>query len=163
PATSVASVTGRPISSASRSAAGARESSGTTCPLGRPRWEQSTTRAFRPSRSSIVGRAAPIRVSSVTRPSASGTLKSTRTRTRLPSTSASVTEALLNAISALSPWRSSAWLENLAEQLDAAVRVAPLVVVPGDRLDQVAVADHLGELRVEDRRVRIADDVGRDD
>ncbi len=37
----------------------------------------------------IVGIAARMRESSVTRPSASGTLKSTRTKTRLPATSAS--------------------------------------------------------------------------
>ena len=37
----------------------------------------------------IVGMAARMRESSVTRPSASGTLKSTRTKTRLPATSAS--------------------------------------------------------------------------
>src|SRR3954452_11829306 len=42
-----------------------------------------------------------------------------------------------------------------------AVGVAPLVVVPGDDLDQVAA--HLGELRVEDALVRVGDDVARDD
>ncbi len=44
--------------------------------------------------SSIVGSAALIRVSSSTSPPARGTLKSTRTSTRLPATSASRTLAL---------------------------------------------------------------------
>ncbi|MPM30687.1 hypothetical protein SDC9_77237 [bioreactor metagenome] len=46
-------------------------------------------------------------------------------------------------------------------QVDEAVGVAPLVVVPGDDLD--LVADHLGQARVEDGRVRIGLDVLGDD
>ena len=53
-------------------------------PFGRPRCETRTTRAPRSRSSSIVGSAARIRVSSATWPSSSGTLKSARTRTRLP-------------------------------------------------------------------------------
>ena len=58
---------------------------------GRPRCETRTTFASCLSRSWTVGSAALIRVSSVISPSASGTLRSARTRTRLPSAGASRT------------------------------------------------------------------------
>ena len=53
---------------------------------------------------------------------------------------------------------------DLLEEIGDPGRVAPLVVVPGDHLDRASLAsqDHRRE-RVEDRRVRIADDVARDD
>ena len=60
------------------------ESDGSTLPFGRPRWETRIRAARRSRSNSIVGNAALIRVSSVTRPSSSGTLKSTRTRALLP-------------------------------------------------------------------------------
>ena len=44
-------------------------------------------------------------------------------------------------------------LAHVHGQVDQAVRVAPLVVVPGDDLD--LVADHLGQARVEDALVRV--------
>ena len=47
------------------------------------------------------------------------------------------------------------------DQVDEAVRVAPLVVVPADDLD--LVADDLGEAGVEDAGRRVGDDVRRDD
>ena len=78
-----ASVTSAPVSSASRLAAGLRDSSGSRS-FGRPRWDTRIRRAPRSRSSSIVGSAARMRVSSATAPSSSGTLKSTRTRTRLP-------------------------------------------------------------------------------
>ena len=98
-----------------------------------------SSRAAPRSRSSrSVGSAARIRASSVMfRSSSRGTLKSTRTRTRLPSTSRS---------------SSVRTHEHLLGELDAAVRVAPLVVVPGDDLDQVAL-EHRRQLGVEDRAV----------
>src|SRR6476469_6669829 len=46
-------------------------------------------------------------------------------------------------------------------ELDQPARVAPLVVVPGEHLD-LGAAGHEREARVEDRRVRGLDDVGRD-
>ena len=55
-----------------------------TLPFGRPRCETSTSEAPRSRSGSIVGSAARMRVSSATRPPSSGTLKSTRTSTRLP-------------------------------------------------------------------------------
>ena len=79
-------------------------SSSKPSPLGRPRWLMSTTRA--PSSMSfwIVGSAARMRVSSVTTPSLTGTLKSTRTRTRLPFTLMSSTVFLFNAFISLLPF-----------------------------------------------------------
>ena len=73
---------------------GAIDSSRSSGPVGRPKCEASTNRAPPPRSSSIVGSAATIRVSSATRilpsaPRSSGTLKSTRTSTRLPLTSRS--------------------------------------------------------------------------
>ena len=55
--------------------------------LGRPRCETSTSDDPRSRSSSIVGSAARMRESSVIRRSSSGTLKSTRARTRAPSSS----------------------------------------------------------------------------
>ena len=64
----------------SRSATGPRLSSGRGRPPGRPRCEASTSVAPRSSAWRRVGRAARMRVSSPTAPSAIGTLKSTRIR-----------------------------------------------------------------------------------
>ena len=126
---------------------GASRAPGRPCRPACPDGRRGRSAAPRSRSSSIVGSAARIRVSSATRPPSSGTLKSTRTSTRRPASSASRTLALGNppprasivtVISGCSnPWRLSArsLLEDLAGQLDAAVRVAPLVVVPGDRLD----------------------------
>src|SRR5712692_1378459 len=46
------------------------------------------------------------------------------------------------------------------DQVDDAAGVSPLVVVPGDDLHQIAV-HHLGESRVDDGAVRIAQHVAR--
>ena len=120
-----ASVTSTPSSSPSRSAAGLSENFSST-PFGRPRCASRTSPAAPFSRSSFrVGSAAWMRASSVMlRSSSSGTLKSTRTRTRLPSTSRS---------------SSVRTHQHLLGEVHAAVGVAPLVVVPGDDLDQVAL------------------------
>src|SRR5262245_30516451 len=48
------------------------------------------------------------------------------------------------------------------DQVQHAAGVPPLVVVPGDHLDEVP-PQHLGGWSVEDRRVRTADDVRRHD
>ena len=63
---------------------------GSGFPLGRPRWVARTTAAPRSSRFSNRRQRGRMRVSSATSPSRRGTLKSTRTSTRLPRTSASV-------------------------------------------------------------------------
>src|SRR5690606_19618582 len=121
----------------------------------------------------------------------SGTLKSERTRTRLPrrspresmvfmstpgrgpaararsglrhmTTSACAGRPMRTRTSGFTPRRRrSELLADEHGERDEAVRVAPLVVVPGDDLD--LVADHLGELRVEDALVRVRHDVRRDD
>src|ERR1051326_7249587 len=93
----------------------------------------------------MVGSDARMRVSSSTRPSARGTLKSTRTKTRLPCRSRSRIDSV---IARLKPRAAlNALRDELAQQVDAAVRVAPLVVVPGEDLHEVAV-HHLRVRRV---------------
>jgi len=67
----------------SRSATGRRRMLSWTLPSGRPRWLARMTIAPWASSALIVGSAATIRLSSVILPSSSGTLKSTRTKTRL--------------------------------------------------------------------------------
>src|SRR5712692_4806993 len=51
-------------------------------------------------------------------------------------------------------------LRQESDQVDDAAGVSPLVVVPGDHLHQIAV-HHLGESRVDDGAVRIAQHVAR--
>src|SRR6476646_3641778 len=144
-------------SSVSRLATGWSEYFDSGLPLGRPRCESRTTRAPRSSRSSSVGIAARMRVSSVTCLSASrGTLKSTRTSARLPRSCSGARSRTVSLFMALE------LLADVLQQVDAARRVAPLVVVPAGDLEQRAV-DHVRALRVEDARVRVADVVGRDE
>ena len=84
PTVSVAKVTSRPSSSPSRAATGASEYFASGAPLGRPRWAHTTTRAPASDRALIVGTEARIRPSSVIVLPSRGTLRSDRTRTRLP-------------------------------------------------------------------------------
>src|SRR5262252_4408663 len=97
-----------------------------------------------------------MRVSSVTAPSDTGTLKSTRTSTRFPAQSRSCTVRLAKLTAAFSR------LGELEERVHDAVRETPLVVVPRQHLDHVALHDARGE-RVEDAARRVAHDVDRDD
>src|SRR5260370_17603393 len=53
----------------------------------------------------------------------------------------------------------SAHFHQAVDEIDDAVRVSPLVVVPGDHLGE-AVAGRQGRERVEDRGMWVADDVG---
>src|SRR6202162_2096785 len=62
-------------------------------PLGRPRWLARTTRAPFVVATRIVGRVSRMRVSSVTRTPSSGTLKSTRMKTRRPRSVKSLMES----------------------------------------------------------------------
>src|SRR5690606_7007503 len=57
---------------------------------------------------------------------------------------------------------SQALADHVREQVDAAVRVAPLVVVPAHELEEVAV-ELDRRARVVDARPRIVDEVGGDD
>ena len=105
----------------------------------------------------MVGSAARTRVSSVTAPSAIGTLKSTRTSTRLPRTSTSLMVFFENMLPPAcdartgprSPGprrvtvlgRATTPIMSLARSLTR-LRVAPLVVVPGEALHERALAAH---------------------
>src|SRR3954452_4939066 len=104
----------------------------------------------------MVGTAAAIRASSVTRPPSSGTLKSTRARTACPVVTSRSRTVLLPNTSGHG--RAG---ENALGKVDHPIRIAPLVVVPGDDLHELLV-DHHRERRVEDRGVRRRDDVARD-
>jgi len=53
-------------------------------------------------------------------------------------------------------------LSHVAEEIEDTARVAPLVVIPGDQLDEVLVQADTG-LGVEDGRVDVAVQVGGDD
>src|SRR3954466_7227169 len=97
-----------------------------------------------------------MRVSSATCPSFSGTLKSTRTRTRLPFRSRSRTLSF-----AMAPPLEHLRRHHL-RQFRHAAGIAPLVVVPADELEEVLVQFD-GAAAVEDRRARIVDEVGGDD
>ena len=143
----------RRVSSRRRAATGASDSSGSRALRAGRGARRGSSVAPRSRSSSIVGSAARMRVSSATcrRASSSGTLKSTRTSTRRPSTSRS--SSVLHAQPPTGP---------SATRSTSAVGVAPLVVVPGDDLHHRPV-HHRRQLRVDDRGVRRLDDVGRDD
>src|SRR6185503_12052950 len=111
--------------------------------------------------------AARTRESSLTLPSSRGTLKSTRTKTRLPATSTSRMVSLSMGCSAplwsppsggsAGPGRELGGHER--EEVGAAAAVAPFVVVPGDDLHHRPAEDHRA-LRVDDGRARVAPEVG---
>src|SRR5215831_1969313 len=147
---------GFPSSSERTRAAGSSESLGST-PFGRPRCD--ATMSFPPicSTRRSVGRASRIRVSSVTFcRSSSGTLKSTRTKTRFPVSCRSSMERNI------SPPRAGLALGlDQPGEVDHPVGEAPLVVVPGHHLGEVAVDDE-GVGPVDDGRVRVAVVVDRD-
>src|SRR5690606_37727732 len=133
--------------------------SGLTCPLGLPRWAQTMTFAPLPARARMVGSDARMRPSSVIVSPSSGTLRSARTRTRRPLTSRS--SSLRNSVPFVALSDDLQVRAHQLDEVDEAVGVAPLVVVPADDLD--LVADDLGEAGVEDAGGRVGDDVGGDD
>src|SRR6266850_5460312 len=160
PTESSSSGTSRLVISASRFATGASESLA-SFPLGRPRCETRPSEAPPSIRALRVGRAARMRVSSATLPLSSGTLKSTRTRTRFPRTSASrmVRLSKVTRVLAASSDRDAHLRGDELGDVGEAARVAPLVVVPGNDLDHVAEDDRVQ--RAHDRRVRVALQVAR--
>src|ERR1700759_2807917 len=107
-------------------------------------------------RSSIVGRLSRIRVSSVIRIfspiSSVGTLKSTRTRTRRPFTSRSRTDSFAILF---------VWLQDVLQQIDTSIRIAPFVIVPADQFEESTVQPHAGRA-IEDARVRAVEKICRD-
>src|SRR5438477_8981169 len=131
----------------------------------------------------MVGIAARMRESSVTLPSSSGTLKSTRRNTRLPAASKS---RIVSLSMGHRPWRRAervrprlpipswlglvrsggrALLDRLSsrherDEIRDAAAVAPFVVVPADHLDHRA-AQHHRRFRVDDRGATVAPEVGR--
>src|ERR1700693_2005298 len=156
PTTSDASRTSASSRLLSLAAMGPRRAPSSIRPLGRPRWVTMTTRAPRDRSASMVGTASRIRRSSTTAPSRIGTLKSSRRRTRLPWTSMSSMVSLFSA-SILEPLQPG---RDQIDQVDDAAGIAPFVVVPGEHLDGV-IAEHHGRRRVEDRRVRVVEEVHR--
>src|SRR4029077_4507487 len=98
-----------------------------------------------------VGSVSRTRVSSVTTPSLSGTLKSTRMKTRFPRRSRSSMVSLFMVLCSVARAKSGRakprpCLELGGQELDqvaAAAGVAPLVVVPSQNF-HAAVADDLG-------------------
>ena len=103
PILSSAKRTGAPSSFSSGSTTGLNDMDGTRSPLGRSKCANSTTLAPWSRSLAMVGSAARSRVSSLTRPSCMGTLKSTRTSAVLPAAWAS--SRVRNAISARSEHR----------------------------------------------------------
>src|SRR5581483_7688757 len=93
----------------------------------------------------IVGTVASMRVASVMRPSFKGTFRSARTKTRFPRTSRSRSERTRLR-------RSADRAADQRRDVAHPAREAPLVVVPGEDLDEVLVED-ARQLAVEDRRV----------
>src|SRR5690349_16853957 len=100
----------------------------------------------------MVGSVASMRVASVMRPPSSGTFRSARMKTRFPATSRSWTERM----------RSPEPPTDDQRDVAHAVREPPLVVVPGEHLAERLV-HHARELAVEDRGVRRAVEVRRDE
>ena len=92
---SLANFTSMPSRPDSALATGARLMSGTRLPSGRPRWDIRMTLAPLSRRYLMVGSDSRRRLSLSTTPSFSGTLKSTRTITRLPRGSRSSTNSFL--------------------------------------------------------------------
>src|SRR3984893_5167339 len=87
PMQSSAKAPGLPSALTSGSTSGFNDISGTRLPSGRPKWLSTITLAPLAASSASVGAARSMRVASVTLPFFIGTLRSTRTSTRLPVTS----------------------------------------------------------------------------
>src|SRR6266403_4012051 len=126
-----------------------------------------------------VGSVSRMRVSSVTTPSLSGTLKSTRMKTRFPRRSRSLMVSLFIVQEVASDeWlvarRASPFLPPLSQPISsefggqefdevaATAGIAPLVVVPGQDF-YAAVADNFGVFGIDNRGIRIPLEVGRDE
>src|SRR5881396_344268 len=138
-------------------ATGRRLISGARLPFGRPRCEAITGRPPRSRISFRVGSEARTRVSSETPPSFKGTLKSTRTNTRRPSTSRSRTDSL-RVFTSASARRTGG--PQVTDEVGQTVHVPPLVVVPCEDLQEIPAVD--GQERpVDDRRTAVAQIIDR--
>src|SRR5208282_6066244 len=163
PMQSAAKAIGRPMTRAAAAATGLSESLASRF-FGRPKCASRITFPPLSAISVMVGATALMRVTSVTSPFCIGTLRSTRTSTRLPLTSASsrVRKAVMNALTTRTDARAkSGELAHRHRGVDHAIGEAPFVVVPRHHPHQGAV-DHLGLVHVEDGRMRIVVEVGGD-
>src|SRR5579859_3712426 len=149
---SAPNATGLPSNSSSFFAAGRTEYFGSGPPFGRPRCEASTSRPPFSIASFNVGSVSRMRVSSVTTPSLSGTLKSTRINTRFPRKSKSLIVSLFMSLE---------FARHQLDQIPATARIAPFVVVPSQHFHTL-VADHFCVFRIHNRRIRIPFEVRRD-
>src|SRR5437868_7234124 len=116
----------------------------------------------------MVGRAASILVSSATFPFSIGTLKSTRMNTRFPARSRSVMESLVIyfvtghlslVIHSAPDIRRLPSVRNELDQIDDPAGVAPLIVIPGQQLDELPV-HYIRVFSVQNRGVRVASEIG---
>src|ERR1700674_4160507 len=98
-----------------------------------------------------------MRVSSITRPSSRGTLKSTRMKMRRSFSSRSRMESL--------GMDTESGLQSLAadeiNQVADAAGISPFVVVPGNHFDAVA-GDYQRHRSIHDGRARVSAKIGRD-
>src|SRR5215831_14210904 len=168
PTQSLPKATGLPSRSSSFFAAGRSEYFGSGPPFGRPKCDASTRRPPFSIANCNVGKVSRMRVSSVTTPSFSGTLKSTRRKTRLLRNSKSLIVSLFIFVHSLGgggfrPPRMAfqpkgvsfelVELESRRQELDqvaATARIAPLIVVPRQHL-YALFADNFSVIRVDDR------------
>src|SRR5258706_4134891 len=107
-----------------------------------------------------VGSVSRTRVSSLTTPSLSGTLKSTRMSTRLPRTSTSLIVSLFmhSLGGGVMLQRACHALKLRGHELDqiaATAGISPLVVIPGQHF-HATIADNFRIAGIDDGRVRIA-------
>src|SRR5689334_9976285 len=138
-----------------RSAAGFRLILELHLPLGLPRCEASIRRAPLRRAYSMVGSVSRILVSSVTLPSSeSGTLKSTRMKTRCPSRCRSCMESFA--------MRSQPFLHQKLDEVPHAAGVTPLIVIPGDHLHTIA-SYHPGQRGIDDGGTVVAAIVHRNE
>ena len=128
-------------------------------PFGRPKCESRITLAPLSAISVIACAMRSMRVPSVTTPFSTGTLRSARTSTRLPFTSA--WSRVRNAVIIRSGSAVSDQLAHRHGGVRHAVGEAPLVVVPRHHAHQRAI-HHLGLVHVEDRGMRIVVEVDGD-
>src|SRR5260221_8472207 len=89
-------------------------------------------------------------VSAIAPCSSCGTLKSTRISTRLP----------CKSIASIASFAMSLLSDHVLEQVHAAIRVTPLVVVPADELEESAVQLDAAA-RVKNARMRVVNEVAR--
>src|SRR5436853_2418918 len=112
----------------------------------------------------MVGRAASILVSSATFPFSIGTLKSTRMNTRFPARSRSVMESLVIyfvlVIHSAPDIRRLPAVRNELDQIDDPAGVAPLIVIPGQQLDELTV-HYVRVFSIQNRGVRVASEISR--